>query len=110
MMHSIMILMNSAHLSRIMRKPAFCIYAKTKVQLISAFVIATQIVQPLYFLNLKFQDSSPLRLIHKLVCVRPGRKPFPCHAGHFIFNVHVLMELMHIFFYFQFDETPMISQ
>ena len=41
-------------------------YAKTKTQisfavtakLISAFVFATRIVQPLYFLNLKFQVSS----------------------------------------------------
>ena len=49
-------------LSRIMRKPDFCI-CKNKVtvktvtaQLISTFVFATQIVQILYFLNPKFQS------------------------------------------------------
>ena len=53
-------------MSRIMRKPAFCNYAKTKpqiscavtTQLISAFVFATQIVQSLYYLNLNFQACS----------------------------------------------------
>ena len=58
-----------------MRKPAFYIY-KTKTQisfavtakLISAFVFASYIEQSLYFLNTKFQASSP-------VCVGPGRNP-----------------------------------
>ena len=53
------------HLSRDVRKPDFA-YAETKTQislavtakLISTFVFATRIVQPLYFLNLKFQVSS----------------------------------------------------
>ena len=66
-----------------MRKPAFCIYAKTKpqiscaltTQLISAFVFATQIVQSLYYLNLKFQASSHLLWLHSPICVGPGRKP-----------------------------------
>ena len=51
-----------------MRKPFFCIYAKTKTQisfavtakLISAFVFATQVIQSLYFLITKFQASSHL--------------------------------------------------
>ena len=38
------------------------------------FVFATQIVQSLFSLNPKFQDSSLLRL-YRLVYVRPGRKP-----------------------------------
>ena len=66
-----------------MRKPAFCIYAKTKMQiscavtaqLISAFVFAIQIVQSLHYLNPKFQASSYLLWLYSLVCVGPGRKP-----------------------------------
>ena len=58
-------------------------YAKTKTQisfavtakLISAFVFATRIVQSLYFLNPKFQASSHLLWLCRLVCVGPGRKP-----------------------------------
>ena len=69
--------------SRVMRKPAFCIYAKTKTQisfavtakLISAFVFATGIEQSLYFLNTKFQGSSHLRWLYSQVFVRPGLKP-----------------------------------
>ena len=53
--------------SLVVRKPDFP-YAKTKTQiscavtaqLISAFVFAIQIVQSLYYLNLKFQASSHL--------------------------------------------------
>ena len=49
-------------------KTVFFAYAKTKTQisfavtakLISAFVFATQIVQSLYFLNMKFQASIHL--------------------------------------------------
>ena len=62
-----------------MRKPFFFAYAKTKTQisfavtakLISAFVFATRIVQSLYFLNTKFQDSSHLVWSCSLVCVGP---------------------------------------
>ena len=58
-------------------------YAKTKTQisfaltakLISAFVFATKLVQFLYFLNPKFQASSYLLWLCRLVCVGPGRKP-----------------------------------
>ena len=70
------------YMSLVMRKPAFA-YAKTKMQisfavtakLISAFVSATQIVQFLFFLNLKFQASNHLLWPYSLVCVRPGRRP-----------------------------------
>ena len=59
-----------------MRKPAFCICEnKNADQLISAFVFTTQIVQSLYFLNLKFQASSHLLWLYSPVCVGPGRKP-----------------------------------
>ena len=58
-------------------------YAKTKaqisfavtVQLISACVSATLIVQSLYFLNWKFKASSHLLWLYSPVCVGPGRKP-----------------------------------
>ena len=55
-----------------MRKTDF---PKTTAKLISAFVFATRIVQSLYFLNSKFQVSSPLLWPYSSVCVRPGRKP-----------------------------------
>ena len=53
------------NMNLVVRKPAFS-YAKTKtqiscavtVQLISAFVFATCIVQPFFYLNPKFQSSS----------------------------------------------------
>ena len=44
-------------------------------KLISAFVFAARIVQPLYFLNTKFQASSHLVWSYSLDCVGPGRKP-----------------------------------
>ena len=58
-------------------------YAKTKmqisckvtVQLISAFIFATLLLQSLFFLNPKFQASSHLLWPYSLVCVRPGWKP-----------------------------------
>ena len=64
-----------------MRENQIFAYAKTKAQiscavtaqLISTFVFATRIVQILLNLNPKFQASSPL--LHRPVCVRPGRKP-----------------------------------
>ena len=57
-----------------MRKPVFA-YVKTNAQiscavtaqLIRAFVVATRIVQTLFFLNQKFQAPSLL-----LICVQPG--------------------------------------
>ena len=70
-------------MSLVVRKPAFCIYAKTKTQisfavtakLISVFVFATRIVQSLYSLNPKFQASSHLLWLYSLVCIGPGQKP-----------------------------------
>ena len=70
-------------MSRVVRKPFFFAYAKTKTQisfavtakLINAFVFATRIVQSLYFLNPKFQASSHLLWLYRPVCVGPGRKP-----------------------------------
>ena len=43
-------------------------------QLISVFVFATQIVQCLFFLNMKFKTSSLLLGLYRLVHVRPDRK------------------------------------
>ena len=59
------------------------VYAKTKAQvscavtaqLISAFVFASRIVNFLFFLNPKFQASSYLMQLHRLVCVGPGQNP-----------------------------------
>ena len=45
------------------------------MKVISAFVFATRIVQFLFYLNPKFQDSSNLLSLHSPVCVGPGRKP-----------------------------------
>ena len=70
------------YLSRVMRKPAFCICKNRDAdqlpviaKLISAFVFATLIAQSLFFLNMKFQTSSHLVWLYSLVCVGPGRKP-----------------------------------
>ena len=43
------------------------------MKLISAFVFATRIVQFLFYLNLKFQDSSSLLRRYRSVCVGPVR-------------------------------------
>ena len=70
--------------SRVIRKPAFCIYhAKTKAQrscavtaqLISTVVSTTHIAKSLFFLNPKFQAYRNLLWLYSPVCVRPGRKP-----------------------------------
>ena len=45
------------------------------LQLISAFVFTTQIVQFLYFRNPEFQASSHFLRLYSPVCVRPGQKP-----------------------------------
>ena len=44
------------------------------VKLISYFVFAIRIVQSLFLLNSKFQASSPFLLLHRPICVVPGRK------------------------------------
>ena len=55
------------YMSRVMRKRVFCICENkdadqlaVTAKLISAFVFATRIEQSLFFLNPKFQASSPL--------------------------------------------------
>ena len=76
------------HMSH-MGKPTICLGEKTKAQisfaviakLISAFVFATRIVQFLFYLNPKFQDSSSFLLLCSLVCVWPVRKPH-CWFSH----------------------------
>ena len=71
-------------MSSVMRKPAFCICENkdadqlsfvVTAKLISAFVFATRIVQPLYFLYTKPQASRHLVWLYSLVCVGPGWKP-----------------------------------
>ena len=64
-----------------MRKQTFCIceikdadQLRGSVKLISAFVFATQIVQPLYFLNTKLQASSHIQGLYSPVCAGPGWK------------------------------------
>ena len=52
-----------------------CKDAKTKAQLISAFVFATKEVQFFYFRNPKCQTSSYLLWLYRPVCVEPGSKP-----------------------------------
>ena len=76
------------NMSRIVRKPAFCICknkdadqlrgnceADLTAKLISAFVFAIRIIQFLYYLNPKFQASSHLLWLYNPVCVGLGRKP-----------------------------------
>ena len=41
----------------------------------SAFVLATRIVQSLFFLNPKFEASSHLLCLYSPACVGPGQKP-----------------------------------
>ena len=69
-------------MSRVVRKRDYCLcknkdadQLRSKKKLISAFVFATWIVQFLFFLKPKFQASSLLLGLYRLVCVRPGRKP-----------------------------------
>ena len=45
------------------------------MQLISAFVYATWIVQSLFYLNPKFQTFSHLLGLYSLICVGQGQKP-----------------------------------
>ena len=66
-------------MSRVVRKPAFCICENKNADqlrsLISAFVFTTRIVQSLFFINPEFQVSSHLLWLCSLVCVGSGRKP-----------------------------------
>ena len=68
-------------MSRVVRKPFFFAYAKTKAlisfavtaKLISAFVFATWIAQYLFYLN-PFQTSDNPLWLYSPVCVGPGQK------------------------------------
>ena len=93
-----------------MRKPVFCICENKGadqldgnraadqliivtqiVQLISAFIFATQIVQSLFFLNPKFQPSSHPLWLCRPVCVGPGRKfqkQFCLDEAHRTFHIY----------------------
>ena len=86
------------YISRVVRKPFFFAYAKTKAQisfavtakLISAFVFTTRIVQFLYFLNPLFQASSYILWLYSPVCVGPGRKPRrPVFSQRGSYNRHI---------------------
>ena len=48
---------------------------QSNVQLISAFVFTTQIVQYLFILNQNLQASCHLLWLYSSVCVQPGWKP-----------------------------------
>ena len=73
------------YLSRVVRKQDYYLCEnKVTDQLCSAFVFATQKVQPLVFLNPKFQASSHLQCLYSSICVGPGRKsqrPVFSHCG-----------------------------
>ena len=72
-------------------------YAKTKTQisfavtakLISAFVFAKRIVQPLFYLYPTFQASSSLLCLYRSVCVGPIQKPH-CWFSHEAAHIPVL--------------------
>ena len=68
--------------SRIMRKPDFCLcetkgadQLRRNGEADQRLVFATRIVQFLLCLYPKFQPSSLLLRLNRLVCVKPGRKP-----------------------------------
>ena len=79
-------------MSRVMRKPAFCICENkgqiscaVTAQLISAFVFATQIVQSLFFLNPRFPASNHLLWLYSPVCLNSSM------SYHFVyFPFHLL--------------------
>ena len=59
-------LLQAPYVSRIVRKPDFCLGENKGAD--------TRIVQFLFFLNPKFQASSLLLSLYSPVCVGPGRK------------------------------------
>ena len=63
----------ACHMSRVMRKPAFCICENKDADQLRGS--APLLVQSLFFLNPKFQATSHLLWLYSLVCVGPGRKP-----------------------------------
>ena len=58
-----------------MRKTKTQISFAVTAKLINDFVFATRLLQPLYFLNPKFQASSHPLWLYSPVCVGPGWKP-----------------------------------
>ena len=78
-------------MSLVLRKPAFCICENKDADQLrsnSAVVFAIWIVQSLFYLNPKSQDSSNLLWLYSPVCVGPGRKPerwFSHNEPHMIF-------------------------
>ena len=104
------------HVSPVMRKPYFGIYAKTKAQiscaviaqLISALIFTTQIVQSLYFLNPKFQASSHLLWLHSPVYVGRGRKPRTdfSQRGSYVIRWHCT-DISVIFFYMSLSRASL---
>ena len=55
-------------------------------KLISAFVFATRIVQFLFYLNPKFQESISFLCLYRPVCVGPVRKPH-CWFSHEVAHI-----------------------
>ena len=63
---------------------------------------ATQIVQFLFYSNLKFQDSSSFLGLHRSVCVGPGRKPH-CWFSHEAAQILIVQRMGLDFFFFNFE-------
>ena len=83
-------------------------YEKTKAQvtftvtakLISAFVLATRIVQFFLYFYPKFQDSNFFLWLHRPVCVGPGRKsrrPVFTRRGSYYVGVGILWYHCNVF-------------
>ena len=69
-------------MSGLMGKPTICIGENKDADQLRGnreadqrFVFATRIVQFLFYLNTKFQDSSSFLCLYRLVCIGPVRKP-----------------------------------
>ena len=78
-----------------MEKPTICIGEnKGAAKLISAFVFATRIVQFLFYLNPKFEASSPFLCLYRPVCVGPVRKPH-CWFSHEAAQMITMGESIH---------------
>ena len=79
-------------MSHLVGKPTICIGENkdaVTAKLISAFVFATRIVQFLFYLNPKFQASSLILWLHRLVCIGPVRKPH-CWFSHEVAHLMVV--------------------
>ena len=86
---------NILHNAKTRTQIGFVVTAK----LIGALVFATQIVQYLFFLNLKFQASGYLLWLCSLVCVGLGSKP-ECWFSHVVAQMFLLVVLRVIFVVF----------